>query len=123
MSGHAARSDLGRLGERLAREHLECLGYTVLARNYATRWGELDLIACDGLTLVFCEVKTRRSGGGSPWEALGPPKQRRVRRMAAGWLRATSDRPHLPNLRFDAIGVVINGRGELVALDHVEGAF
>ena len=56
------RHSLGRLGERLAAEHFERLGYTVLARNYRTRFGELDLVAADDYTLVFCEVKTRRAG-------------------------------------------------------------
>jgi putative endonuclease len=56
------RQHLGRVGERLAREHLERLGYRVVARNYRTRFGELDLIVCDATWLVFVEVKTRRVG-------------------------------------------------------------
>lgn len=117
------RQTLGRTGERLAAEHLERLEYRVLARNYRTRFGELDVVALDGQTLVFCEVKTRREGSGHPWAALHPAKQARVRRMACEWLVSVRDRPRSDDLRFDAIGVVIDARGTLVRLDHLEGAF
>ena len=117
------RHRLGRAGERAAAEHLERLGLRVLARNHRTRFGELDLIAWDGETLVFCEVKTRRAGSGAPWEKLDGRKRAQVRRMAAAWLAETGDRPRAAELRFDAIGVVMDARGRLVALDHLEGAF
>ena len=117
------RHRLGARGERLAAEHLERRGLTVLERNYRTRFGELDLVAYDGASLVFCEVKTRRAGPGRPWDALGGAKQSRVRAMARQWLAERTDRPHAPELRFDAIGVTIDARGRLVALEHLEGAF
>jgi putative endonuclease len=117
------RHDLGRLGERLAAEHFERLGYQVLGRNVRTRWGELDLILAAGTTLVFCEVKTRRLGSGSPWDALGAVKQAQVRRMARTWLAGAPDRPWYEELRFDAVGVTIDAHGALVRLDHVEAAF
>lgn len=117
------RQRLGRRGERHAADHLERLGFTVLERNYRSRWGELDLVAWDGETLVFCEVKTRRSGSGRPFDALGWAKQRQVRRMAAEWLTERSDRPWAPELRFDAVGVTIDAQGRLIAVDHVEAAF
>ena len=60
------RQTAGRRGEDLAAEHLERLGFQVLARNHRTRFGELDLVAYDGETLVFAEVKTRRSGAREP---------------------------------------------------------
>jgi putative endonuclease len=117
------RRVLGALGERLAAEHLERLGLRILARGYRTRVGELDLIACDERTIVFVEVKTRRSGSGSPWDALNGRKRVQVRRMAAIWLASVQDRPHAADLRFDAVGVVLDGRGRLVSLEHLEGAF
>jgi len=117
------RHELGRTGERLAAAHLERLGLRVLARNFRTRWGELDLVAADERTIVFCEVKTRRQGSGSPWDALRPSKQLRVRRMAACWLMEAQDRPYAAELRFDAIGVTIDARGRLVSLEHLEAAF
>ena len=117
-----SRHELGRTGERLAAEHLERLGYDILARRHRTRFGELDLVAADCDTIVFVEVKTRRTTG-DPWEALGDGKRVQVRRMAAAWLAQVTDRPRRAALRFDAIGVVLDGHGALVRLDHVEGAF
>jgi putative endonuclease len=117
------RHQLGRFGERLACEHLERRGLEIIARNHRTRFGELDVVARDASTLVFCEVKTRRLGSRLPFESLGATKQRQVRRMAMAWLAEVSDRPRLPNLRFDAIGVTIDARGRLAGLEHLEGAF
>ena len=117
------RHRLGTRGERLAAEHLERRGLRVLERNYRTRFGELDLVAFDGDRLVFCEVKTRRAGSGLPWDALGSAKQARVRAMATQWLSDRPDRPHAHELRFDAIGITIDAQGQMVALEHLEGAF
>ncbi|WP_241004424.1 YraN family protein [Conexibacter sp. SYSU D00693] len=116
------RRTLGRLGEELAAAHLERLGYAIVARGFRTRYGELDVVACDGHTLVFVEVKTRR-GRGEPWDALHPAKRAQVRRMAREYLAHAEDRPRVPELRFDAIGVVVDGQGRLVRLDHLEAAF
>jgi putative endonuclease len=113
----------GRRGEDLAAAHLERLGFEVLARNHRTRHGELDLVACDGETLVFAEVKTRRSGAREPWESLHERKRSQVRRMAVAWLCEAPDRPYGAQLRFDAIAVLVDGAGELVRLDHLEAAF
>jgi putative endonuclease len=116
------RHSLGRLGERLAAEHLERLGYRIVSRNYRTRFGELDLVATDEYTLVFVEVKTRRAGG-EPWDNLGEAKRRQVRSMGRAWLSEVHDRPRASELRFDAVGVVIDRDGALVRLEHLEGAF
>ena len=120
---HDPRHLLGQAGEQLAAAHLERRGFRIVARNHRTRFGELDLIGFDGRTLVFAEVKTRRAGSGSPWDALDAAKCRQVRRMARAWLSETPDRPRSSELRFDAIGVVIDPRGRLVRLDHLEAAF
>jgi putative endonuclease len=119
------RTHLGRLGEELALAHLERLGFELIARNHRTRHGEIDLVVFDGRTLVFVEVKTRRASGPGrgPWESLHDRKRQQVRRMAASFLAEVLDRPHSPELRFDAIGVVIDGQGRLVRLDHLEAAF
>ncbi len=119
------RHHLGRAGERLAAEHLERLGYAIVARNHRTRWGEIDLIVHDGSTLVFVEVKTRRASGSGrgPWEALHQRKRTQVRRMAAAYLADVQERPRAVELRFDAVGVVIDAQGRLVRLDHLEAAF
>lgn len=113
---------LGTRGEELAAEHLERLGYEILARRHRTRYGELDLIAGEGDLVVFVEVKARRAGGGHPWENLDERKRRQVRSMGAAWL-AEGDHRYFPSLRFDAIAVVVDRAGGLVSLEHMEGAF
>jgi putative endonuclease len=124
-SGEDPRRSLGAAGEQLAAAHLARLGYTIVDRNHRTRWGELDLVAHVGDTLVFVEVKTRRASAraGSPFEAVGPRKQAQVRRIAAGWLAGVTDRPHARDLRFDVIGVTVDPAGRLVSLEHREGVF
>jgi len=119
------RQHLGRIGEDLALAHLRRLGFELVVRNHRTRWGEIDLVVHDGSTLVFVEVKSRRASGvgRGPWEALHERKRAQVRRMAAAYLADVQERPRAVELRFDAIGVVIDARGRLVRLDHLEGAF
>jgi putative endonuclease len=117
--------ELGRRGEELATEHFERLGYRVLARNHNTRWGELDLVLVDpsDKTIVFCEVKSRRLGNGDWRDSLHERKRTQVRRMGAAWLSEVTDRPRYAELRFDAVGVTLDARNELVRLDHLQAAF
>ncbi|WCB93759.1 hypothetical protein DSM104299_02475 [Baekduia alba] len=122
MSTTDPRQHLGRIGEDLAAQHLERLGYAIVTRNHRTRYGEIDVIATDGTTLVFVEVKTRR-GRGEPWDGLHDAKRAQVRRMARAYLTDTTDRPRVRLLRFDAIGVVLDPRGRLTRLEHLEDAF
>ncbi len=119
------RHHLGAAGERLASEHLERRGFRILERNFRTRWGELDIVAYDGETLVFCEVKARRdrTGGVIPLESVHGRKRSRVRRVAASWLLERTARPRAAELRFDAIGITFDGAGRLLELVHLEGAF
>jgi putative endonuclease len=120
-----ARHRLGALGERLAAEHLIGRGFRILERNYRTRWGELDIVAFDGRTLAFCEVKTRKVSqrGGTPFEAINHRKRQRVRKMAGSWLSERTDRPFATTIRCDAVGVIFDPAGRLVAIEHLEGAF
>jgi putative endonuclease len=117
------RHTAGHTGEDLAAAHFERLGFEVLARNHRTRYGELDLVVYDGHTLVFVEVKTRRSGAREPWENLHTIKQSKVRRMAVAWLTEGGARPFGANLRFDGVAVLLDHSGQLVRLDHLEAAF
>ena len=121
------RRRLGTLGERLAREHLERAGYSVLERNYRSRRGEIDVIALGHGALVFCEVKTRLAGGragpAGPLDAIGETKRRRLRMLAREWLSVNGSHPHAETLRFDAIGITLSSAGALLGLEHVEGAF
>ncbi len=103
MAGDA-RQSLGALGESLACAELERRGYAILARRYRSRLGEIDIVARDGPTIVFVEVKARGGqafGGGAA--AVTREKQQRVGRMAADYLvrHRLSDVP----CRFDVVTV------------------
>src|SRR3954452_2161010 len=102
MSSDRRRSR-GALGERIAADHLQHRGYRIVARNYRTRYGELDLVAADERALVFCEVKTRvaggRSGPAGALDAIGPDKRRQVRALATQWLANTTRRTPPPPAR------------------------
>jgi len=77
-----ARQRLGSAGEELASAELERLGYAVIERNYRSRFGEIDIVARDGDTVVFVEVKTKTSGDfGDPVEEVTPQKQRQILSM------------------------------------------
>jgi len=123
------RKVLGQRGEDIAAAHLERSGWRIVARNYRVREGEIDLIAARGATLAFCEVKTLvqraqpRSGPANPIESVGYEKQARVRRMARRWLAAHDGRLGVSDVRLDVIGILLSRDGELVRLEHVEGAF
>jgi putative endonuclease len=107
---------LGAYGEARAARWYEAHGYRVLERNWRCRDGEIDLIVALASTVVFCEVKTRRSEAyGLPVEAVGWKKQQRLRRLAAIWLQQSDVRPH--RIRFDVASVV---GGKVVVFD---GAF
>ncbi|GAB2666708.1 YraN family protein [Saccharopolyspora gloriosae] len=112
---------LGRAGERLAAEHLEKLGISVLARNWRTAHGELDIIGTDGYRAVFCEVKTRSGiDYGAPLDAVGPNKVRRLRELARAWL--AERRLTGCQVRFDVISVLWPPKGP-ITLDHLPGVF
>ena len=103
----AARLRLGAVGEDRAAAWYRSAGYTIVARNWRCRDGELDLICAKGRSLVICEVKTRSSlAFGHPAEAVTPAKQRRIRGLAARWL-AEEEVPFRPeSIRFDVAAVL-----------------
>jgi putative endonuclease len=121
------RRVFGRAGEDLALTHLRNLGLSLLARNYQTRRGEIDLIMVDRDTLVFVEVKTRLAWTprmrrrANPLEWMCPRQQTRQRRVAAAWLcDKTRPRTSTHDIRFDAIGVLLDADGRLIDLNHIE---
>ena len=108
----------------------------MIARNFRTRFGELDLVARDARFLVFCEVKTRIVRGApgrpgapainplGPFASIGSRKQRQVRAMAREWLaQGLLEGPRPPEIRFDAIGICFDAGGRLLSLEHLEAAF
>lgn len=112
---HARNVAVGAFGERIAADHLRSLGMVILDRNYRCRYGEIDIVARDGSTLVVCEVKTRTSTAyGTPAEAISPVKASRLRRLAAHWIESIGLEP--PSLRIDVISVVVPDKGA----PHVE---
>lgn len=126
------RHTLGRRGEQLAAEHLQRRGCVVLARNVRVGRGEIDLIVRDGDTLAFVEVKTRRIAARAhvlrddqhPLLGLRTPQRARLRRLAGAWLAEQgSAHRRARAIRLDAIGVVIDSRGRLRHIEHLEGAF
>jgi putative endonuclease len=118
------RRRLGIAGEQLAADHLIRRGLRILDRNYRTRWGELDIVACDDRRIVFCEVKCRiaNRAGRDPLESVHERKRAQVRRMAGRWL-VEREHPRVGDLRFDVIGVTLAPDGRLLRLDHLEAAF
>lgn len=100
---------LGPWGEQLAVAELVRLGYTILATNYRTRRGEIDIVARQGDTLVFVEVKTRKSHGFSPAvEGVHRRKQARIRLLAAMWLSANPAALRDGGCRFDVVAIHVD---------------
>jgi putative endonuclease len=97
---------LGRKGEDLAHRFLHSCGYSVIARNYKPADdSEIDIVARQGQTLIFVEVKSRSSAEyGSPDRAIDPEKQRRITRAARAFVARSGD--SWSNVRFDTISVV-----------------
>jgi putative endonuclease len=116
-----SRRALGDFGERVARAHLEANGYRLLATNFRTREGEVDLVAERDGTVCFIEVKTRRGDAmGSALEALRP---RQARRLLAAADTFAQEHPELPQgRRVDLIAIDLDRAGRVLAVEHVEGA-
>ena len=115
------RTDHGRIGEDLAHRYLRRHGCTVVARNYRTRSGsgEVDIVAWHGPTLVFVEVKTRRSQEyGSPDRAVDAEKQYRIQRAADDYARRAGVLPE--RMRFDIVSVTL---GQVTQIDWMRDAF
>ena len=106
----AAKDDLGRRGEELAAHFLVNAGMSIVDRNWRCPQGEIDIVARDGMELVFVEVKTRSSVAfGHPLEAITVPKLARLRRLAATWCEMNPDAYFA--IRIDAVAVILPFRG------------
>ena len=115
----ATKDALGRRGEDAAALLLAGEGWTLVARNWRCREGELDIVAVDGADLVVVEVKTRSSElYGHPLEAVDDRKRRRLLRLAAAWAAEHPGHARGRRLRVDAIAVT--GRSpETFVLEHL----
>jgi putative endonuclease len=102
------RLDLGKFGEELALEEIKRLGYKKIVRNYRCPLGEIDLIAFDGDTLAFLEVKTRKGRStGYAKEAVSPQKRHQISKAALYYLK--SNRLCEAKARFDVIAISLAG--------------
>ena len=116
------RQALGTRGEELAAAFLTRAGLEVVARNYRSRLGEIDLVARDGDELVFVEVKARVGGvETAPDAAVSAAKLERLGRLAERYL-ADVGTPEQP-WRVDVVAVVLDERGAVRRIDHLRGAF
>jgi len=119
---------MGRAAEDLVASRLASAHWEVVERNARTRFGELDLVALDGSTLVFLEVKAGRQGSDfgpeRPVLAIGPRKQRQVRRLATALMaERRRNLPRYDEIRFDAVGVTFDRAGRVTDVEHIKGAF
>lgn len=111
----------GELGEEIAVRRLQREGMRILETNYRYgKMGEIDVVALDGATLVFCEVKLRRTDRyGPPQAAVTAAKQRKIRRLAEAYLLQRNIRQHA--CRFDV--VAISMQGNRTEVDYIRNAF
>jgi putative endonuclease len=111
---------LGNRGEEAAAQYLRREhGFRILVRSYRTAWGEIDLIARDGDTLVFIEVKARRQG--TPAEMVTPEKQRRLTLAALHFLKRHKLLEQ--RCRFDVVAIVWPENGSAPQIEHIRDAF
>ena len=117
-----SKNTVGKQGELLAREFLQKAGYALLAANYSTRQGELDIVAQDGNDVVFIEVKARRSRRfGTAAEAVTWRKRQHI--MATALFFLQKERPRCKSYRFDVIEVYLSESGGLNEINHIKEAF
>jgi putative endonuclease len=113
---------LGYLGERAAEKFLKRKGYKIVARGLRLRGGELDLVAVDGRTVVFVEVKTRRSSeAGTPAEAIDGRKEFRMTRAAMTFIKRHSLEGY--SSRFDVMAVAWPTGERQPHVEHIINAF
>ncbi len=102
---YANYRERGTYYEQLSVKWLEDKGYTIIDKNYRCKMGEIDIIAKDGTTLVFVEVKYRRTPKmGYPWEAVGTAKQHRISQCAKWYMMSKHIDTATP-MRFDVISI------------------
>ncbi|GAB4539687.1 MAG: YraN family protein [Anaerolineae bacterium] len=115
------RHKLGQRGESIAAACLERRGYRILERNWRCAAGELDIVARDGETLAFIEVRTRRGERfGSPEESLTPSKQSRLIELARTYLHQEGLTDQ--DWRIDVVAVELDGRGQLKRINLIRNA-
>jgi putative endonuclease len=121
MPQKSANSSLGEMGESIAATFLKGAGFSIVERNFRCVCGELDIIARDGRTIVFIEVKCRNDERyGPPQLAVTPFKQRQISKAALVWL--SKRRLYDAEARFDVVAIVLR-EGDLPEIEHIRNAF
>lgn len=111
--------ETGYRAERIAESELQKKGYEILERNFSNRFGEIDIIARDGDTLVFAEVKAKVGEMfGRPEDMITPGKLARIRNMATVYLKGKS----LP-CRIDVVAIVLGPDNDVVRLTHYKNVY
>ena len=112
---------VGSVGERLARFHLEGKGYRIVDANYRCRWGEVDLVARDGTVWVFVEVRTRRSEAyGAPEESVTESKAKRLMLTAQDYLSRRADASTEAQWRIDLVAIRLGSGRRVLGISHLE---
>ncbi|MCD5402012.1 YraN family protein [candidate division NPL-UPA2 bacterium] len=113
--------ELGKEGEKLACQFLRRKGYRIRERNYCSSLGEIDVVARDKGTLVFVEVKARRTDRyGCPQDSVTKDKQERMRKIALTYLKKNGWEG---DCRFDIISVLMDSEGKVVNIELTKNAF
>ncbi|WP_214227019.1 YraN family protein [Pedobacter sp. B4-66] len=116
----ASHNDLGKRGEDIAREYLENLGYQILKMNWRHGRAEVDVIANQGGTIIFVEVKTRSSTDyGEPEDFVNIKKERQLEYASSAYIEMNN---HEGEIRFDVIAIVFENK-HLYKINHIEDAF
>jgi putative endonuclease len=120
LKGSKAMKALGNKGEDLAVIFLEKKGYKIVAKNYKNYVGEIDIIARDGETTVFIEVKTRANDSfGYPFEAVHSRKRLKLRNLALLYMKKQGE--EIP-IRFDVLSIMYTDNGQK-QIEHIIDAF
>lgn len=118
----SARDELGRRGEDEAANYLRGLGYRIVGRRERVLRGDIDIVALDGRTVVFVEVRSRSdTSHGHPAETVGFAKQRRIAVLANAYIR--KHRLHDASVRIDVLAVTFTADGDPPVVEHYQNAF
>lgn len=115
------KAQLGKWGEKTAKEYLAAKGYAIIAENWRMKHYELDLVAQEGNELIFVEVKTRQSEDDDPIDAVNKGKRSRMIASADVFINQVMRGDIAYEYRFDIVG--ITGVPESYAIEHITDAF
>ncbi|MFC1712891.1 YraN family protein [Candidatus Poribacteria bacterium] len=117
-----SRKEVGAKGEKLAAKFLKRKGYKIIQRNYNCKLGEIDIIAEQDRTIIFVEVKTRRTQEfGPPQNAITAAKRSQISKVALFYIREKKLVDQ--SCRFDVIGITFSPESRKPEIEHIENAF